>query len=560
MNSLSKRTFRVCTGMFVVIISLLLIACGNSDSTTNKAGSPSPIQVPENTIIFSAFRDTNGTAGFISGDIEIEFSDDNEASSRVQTVWIFWADSFGNRIGDAFSKINLDSGSQLITLENVTIPDEAKQLLVYLANDMGKANEGRFIPFHDFTGNALLAGPGGNEMRSWYYGENRPKINIHRQANGLCVFDNGLVSVIDMNNQQDPGLVLNQGSGLPNSINDAAFPPFDFMCDPEPVNTERAIVDEVGIWTYSTLNDAMYYGTVVYDTFNKYLGEPPLENKIRLRVHYGHEFDISAFWDGAYANFSDAYLSHYSTATLDLIAHEIAHGVLGRISALKTHGIELSEDARTVHEAFGDISGVIAKYTLTGNISWNHGEESAGYVRYLDRIVTESGAIPSYLDYEDAGDNFYKRIGMITYPFYKLTENWGLETTYMVYLNAAKNCWQPLTTLLEAAECIKHQADQRSLPVEDVVSAFKAVKIQLFEQGILSHFIVDQEGRQATFLDDSRSTGQVYDYFWDFGDGNTSDEANPIHTYAEQGEYEVSLFVKGEFDDHDTFRRIVSFD
>lgn len=241
-----------------------------------------------------------------------------------------------------------------------------------------------------------------------------------------------------------------------------------------------------------------------------------------------------------------------------MITHEIAHGVLGRISTLKTHGIELSDDARTVHEAFGDISGVMAKYELTGVLNWTHGEESAGDARYLDRIVTEQGAIPSYLDYEAAGDNFYKRIGMITYPFYKLSEKWGLETTYEVYLNAAKNCWQPLTTLPEAAECIKQQAELNELPIEDVVSAFKTVKIQLFEQGTLSHFTADLEGLRVIFLDDSRSTDQVSEYLWDFGDGNISNETNPAHTYAEPGEYEVSLFVKDEFDDHDTFRMTVS--
>ncbi len=33
-------------------------------------------------------------------------------------------------------------------------------------------------------------------------------------------------------------------------------------------------------------------------------------------------------------------------------------------------------------------------------------------------------------------------------------------------------------------------------------------------------------------------------YFWDFGDGNTSDEINPTHTYAEAGEYDVQLRLK----------------
>lgn len=40
--------------------------------------------------------------------------------------------------------------------------------------------------------------------------------------------------------------------------------------------------------------------------------------------------------------------------------------------------------------------------------------------------------------------------------------------------------------------------------------------------------------------------GQTIDYLWDFGDGNTSTEENPSHTYATDGEYEVSLSVSNQ--------------
>ncbi|MDN3670436.1 PKD domain-containing protein [Echinicola jeungdonensis] len=36
------------------------------------------------------------------------------------------------------------------------------------------------------------------------------------------------------------------------------------------------------------------------------------------------------------------------------------------------------------------------------------------------------------------------------------------------------------------------------------------------------------------------------EYHWDFGDGNTSTEENPEHTYAAEGEYTVTLTVTGE--------------
>ena len=39
------------------------------------------------------------------------------------------------------------------------------------------------------------------------------------------------------------------------------------------------------------------------------------------------------------------------------------------------------------------------------------------------------------------------------------------------------------------------------------------------------------------------SFGNNLSYTWDFGDGNTSDEENPTHTYAEDGAYDVTLTV-----------------
>ena len=41
----------------------------------------------------------------------------------------------------------------------------------------------------------------------------------------------------------------------------------------------------------------------------------------------------------------------------------------------------------------------------------------------------------------------------------------------------------------------------------------------------------------------STDDGAIVSYSWDFGDGNTSDEADPQHTYTSPGTYQVSLTV-----------------
>jgi uncharacterized membrane protein len=55
--------------------------------------------------------------------------------------------------------------------------------------------------------------------------------------------------------------------------------------------------------------------------------------------------------------------------------------------------------------------------------------------------------------------------------------------------------------------------------------------------------VVDMAKRLVAFQD--QSTGQVTSWHWDFGDGSTSDEQNPQHTYKDPGNYIVVLDITG---------------
>ncbi|MEX2590386.1 MAG: PKD domain-containing protein [Chitinophagales bacterium] len=61
-------------------------------------------------------------------------------------------------------------------------------------------------------------------------------------------------------------------------------------------------------------------------------------------------------------------------------------------------------------------------------------------------------------------------------------------------------------------------------------------------------FIADQTSgcvpMTSNFTDQSISTEPINQYIWDFGDGNTSTQPNPAHTYTAQGIYDVSLIVR----------------
>lgn len=52
---------------------------------------------------------------------------------------------------------------------------------------------------------------------------------------------------------------------------------------------------------------------------------------------------------------------------------------------------------------------------------------------------------------------------------------------------------------------------------------------------------IDNEAKKVYFV--NKSTGNYNDIYWKFDDGNTSNEANPTHTYADAGYYLVSLRI-----------------
>lgn len=55
--------------------------------------------------------------------------------------------------------------------------------------------------------------------------------------------------------------------------------------------------------------------------------------------------------------------------------------------------------------------------------------------------------------------------------------------------------------------------------------------------------VVDKNRRMVAFID--QSEGAIKSWNWDFGDGTTSSEQNPIHQYKEAGKYIVVLNIEG---------------
>src|SRR3546814_16168035 len=89
-----------------------------------------------------------------------------------------------------------------------------------------------------------------------------------------------------------------------------------------PRNTVEAING-----AYAPLNDAHYFGHVVFDMYNDYLQTSPLTNKVTLKVHYSTNYE-NAFWEPATQTmyFGDGASTFYPLVGLDVLAPEVSPG------------------------------------------------------------------------------------------------------------------------------------------------------------------------------------------------------------------------------------------
>lgn len=87
--------------------------------------------------------------------------------------------------------------------------------------------------------------------------------------------------------------------------------------------------------------------------------------------------------------------------------------------------------------------------------------------------------------------------------------------------------------------------DRNSIITGDKTGLLVLLEPALLDSDLNAHFICEHElvevGEENRFLD--YSTGNPDSWLWDFGDGNSSGEQNPTHTYNETGFFDVSLIV-----------------
>ncbi len=300
-------------------------------------------------------------------------------------------------------------------------------------------------------------GPGGNEKTGQYeYGTDFGFLDVTEDG-ADCVMDNANVRTINLNHDDTYPVPTGQDA-------------FVYTC---PRNTFQAING-----AFSPANDAHYFGGVVFDMFNAYAGQPPITQKLEMRVHYGTSYE-NAFWDGVGMTFGDGASTFYPLVSLDVSAHEVGHGFTEQNSDLIYGEVQ----SGGINEAFSDMAGEAAEYFFNGGtndflVGAQIFKAAGEALRYMADPPLDGISIGSADDWVDGMDEHYSS-GVYNKAFYTLatTAGWNTETAFKAFAKANQDYWTPSETFYTAVCGVEDAASDLGYNVADVTAAFEAVDV-----------------------------------------------------------------------------------
>jgi Zn-dependent metalloprotease len=229
---------------------------------------------------------------------------------------------------------------------------------------------------------------------------------------------------------------------------------------------------------YSPINDAQYFGQVVYDMFMGWYGVPPLTFQLMMRVHYGNSYE-NAFWNGSSMTFGDGASTFYPLVALDVSAHEVSHGFTEQNSNLTYSG-----QSGGINEAYSDMAGEAAEYFSRGSCDFECGfdifKSPSGALRYLCNPPQDGRSIDHVDDYY-AGLDVHYSSGVFNKAFCLIAQSngWNAKMSFDIFTKANQDYWTAGTTYQQGAEGALQAATDLGYNTDDVVAAFAVVGINL---------------------------------------------------------------------------------
>ena len=335
------------------------------------------------------------------------------------------------------------------------------------------------------------------------------------------------------------------------------------------------IFDNDNNWTSTSVEifgtDA-YWGTeMTYDYFFNNFGRNSIDDNgftLRSYVHYGVNF-ANAFWDGQRMTYGDGPGGNAPFTALDIAGHEVTHGLTNFTSNLIYQG-----ESGALNESFSDIFGASVEFDALGfgNGDWLMGEDLGFIIRNMANPNAE-GDPDTYLgtnwtstapgSFDNGGVHINS--GVQNFWYYLLVvgetgtndngDNFSVNGIGLqdagaiafrnntVYLTPSSQYFDARYYALESALDLFGQCSPQ---VINTANAWHAVGIgDPYPEGVVADFGSNTVAscvvpHTVTFANLSFNGAT---YLWDFGDGSTSTQFAPTHTYTAVGNYDVSLIV-----------------
>ncbi|QNM96862.1 M4 family metallopeptidase [Chitinimonas koreensis] len=348
-----------------------------------------------------------------------------------------------NEQAKLYVKLDANGRARLVYLVSFFVEDASAPSRPHFFID---ANTGAVLERWEGLAHKDATGPGGNQKTGQYeYGTDFGPLVVTDD----CKMNSG--NVITVN--------LNHGT--------SGSTPFQFAC---PRNTVKQING-----AYSPLNDAHYFGNVVFNMYQDWFNLRPISQTLYMKVHYSTNYQ-NAFWDGSAMSFGDGGSTFYPLVSLDVSAHEVSHGFTEQNS-----GLTYSGQSGGMNEAFSDMAGEAAEFYMKGSNDFQVGAEifkAAGALRYMDNPPRDGSSIGNAADYRSGMDVHYSS-GVYNKAFYTLakTAGWGTRKAFEVMVDANRLYWTANSTFNEGACGVEKAADNRGYSKADVTAAFAAVGV-----------------------------------------------------------------------------------
>lgn len=345
---------------------------------------------------------------------------------------------------------------------------------------------------------------------------------------------------------------MNEGTNYGNSV--------DFTDNDNNWNNANANLDQ-----YAT--DAHWGAEMTYDYFLNEHGRQSIDNnnmQINSYIHYDVDY-FNAFWDGQRMTYGDG--NGNPLTALDICGHEMTHGVTENSA-----GLIYQDEYGALNESFSDIFGAA--------VEWLQNPTSGDWLMGEDVGTLRSMNNPNAYGDPDTynGTNFY--VGPNDNGGVHI--NSGVQNKWFVILTEGESGTNDLGDAynvtgigIQDAEAIAYRnltvylgqtseyADARFYAIQSAIDLFGGCSPQViattdawyavgvgdeFDPTVIGDFsasiTANCEAPASVSFSNLSTNGSSFE--WDFGDGSTSTDVNPTHTYSSLGDYTVTLLVDGD--------------